>query len=343
MGREVMRYAALRSTGIYVPEREIPNSVFRERLAARAPEFVDKMEATSGIRTRWYAPDDWATSDIAAQAGRQALERAGVGAGEIDLVLVGTDSPDTITPSTSVVVAHKLGARRAGTFDVGCACASFPTALAAASGLIATNRSISRVLVIGAYMMRKLADPDDPMTFFYGDGAGAALLVASGEPGVLGSAFRADGAFADHWGIASGGTREPASEASVREGRTRVKMREKYPAEVNEEGWPELVRRVAEESGFGLDAIDLLLFTQVRLSTIEVVMAKLGLPMSRTHVVMTKWGYTGSACIPMALEDAVREGKVKAGQRIVMVGSGVGYNQAAAAVRVTERLVGAGG
>jgi 3-oxoacyl-[acyl-carrier-protein] synthase-3 len=324
-----MRFAAVRATGTYVPDREVPNSM----LAARGFP-VDRMEAVSGIRTRWYAPDDWATSDLAVRAARNALERAGVEARDVDLVIVGTDSPDYVTPATSVVVQHKLGASRAGTFDVGCACASFPTALAAAAGLIATNASLRNVLVVGAYMMRKLADPNDPMTFFYGDGAGAALLQPSTRPGVLGAAFRADGAYAKHWAIASGGTAEPASEASVREGRTRVRMREKYPAEVNEEGWPELVRRVCGDVGLAVDDVALFLFTQVRLTTIERVMERLAMPMTRTHTIMGKWGYTGSACLPMALDDAARAGRVSEGDQVVLVGSGVGYNQAAIALRI---------
>jgi 3-oxoacyl-[acyl-carrier-protein] synthase-3 len=324
-----MRFATVRATGAFVPDREVTNRALAERGFP-----VDRMEAVSGIRTRWYAPDDWATSDLAVRAARDALERAGVEPREVDLVIVGTDSPDYVTPATSVVVQHKLGASRAGTFDVGCACASFPTALAIASGLVATNASLRNVLVIGAYMMRKLADPADPMTFFYGDGAGAALLQPSAMPGVLGAAFRADGAYAKHWAIASGGTAEPATEASVREGRTRVRMREKYPAEVNEEGWPELVRRVCGDVGLTLDYVALFLFTQVRLTTIERVMERLEAPMSRTHTIMGKWGYTGSACLPMALDDAARAGRVSSGDHVVLVGSGVGYNQAAVALRM---------
>ncbi len=105
--------------------------MLRKRFA-HLPEFVDKMEASSGIRCRWHAPEDWATSDVALPAARQALERAGVAPEDVDLIILGTDSPDYITPATSVVLQHKLGAKRAGTFDVGCACASFPTGLATA-------------------------------------------------------------------------------------------------------------------------------------------------------------------------------------------------------------------
>ncbi len=332
-------HVAIRSTGMYLPEIEIPNDVLRARFQKTAPDYIDKMEATTGIATRWYAPESWATSDLAVRAARQALSRGGVSPEELDLVIVGTDSPDYITPATSVIVQHKLGATRAGTFDVGCACASFPTALATASGLMATNPWMKHVLVIGAYMMHKLADPDDTASFFYGDGAGAALLGRSETQGLMGSAYRADGAFAKHWGIFSGGTAEPASEESVRAGRTNVRMVEKYPPEVNDVGWPAVVNRVAETNDFTLADIDLVIFTQVRRRTIEKVMTTLGLPMDRTHMVMQKWGYTGSACIPMALHDAIVNGRVKSGDLVVLVGSGVGHNQAGIAVRITDELV----
>jgi 3-oxoacyl-[acyl-carrier-protein] synthase III len=332
-------HVALRSTGMYLPEIEVPNDVLRARFAKTAPEYIDKMEATTGIATRWYAPETWATSDLAVRAARQALGRAGVLAEELDMILVGTDSPDYMTPATSVVVQHKLGASKAGTFDVGCACASFPTALAAASGLMATNPWMKNVLVIGAYMMHKLADPDDQGIFFYGDGAGAALLTRSETPGLLCSAYRADGAYSKHWGIYSGGTAEPASEESVRAGRTNVRMVEKYPAEINDIGWPAVVNRLAEINGFAVDDIDLLIFTQVRKRTIEKAMVNLDLPMERTHTIMEKWGYTGSACLPMALHDAIVDDRVEPGDLVVLVGSGVGHNQAGIALRITDDLV----
>ena len=335
------RHASLVSTSSYVPEREITNDALRDRFCRSAPGFVDKMEASSGIRTRFWAPDSWATSDLALPAARLALERASLTPADVDHVVGGTDSPYYPTPSTSVVLQHKLGATHAGTFDVGCACASFPTAVAAAAGLMAMQPRLANVLVVGAYMMHRLADPDDPMVFFYGDGAGAVVLRAASEPGVLGATFRADGSYAKHWGIFSGGTAEPATAASVREGRTRVRMLEKYPDEVNEEGWPALVRALAEENAFDVAAVDHAVFTQVRALTIERVMARLSLPLERAPMTMGKWGYTGSACIPMALDDAVSAGRVHDGDLVVMVGSGVGYNQAALAVRATAALVGA--
>ncbi|HEY0554828.1 MAG TPA: ketoacyl-ACP synthase III [Thermoanaerobaculia bacterium] len=326
------RHATLVATGAYLPEREIANDLLRERFP-EPPDLIDKFEASTGIRRRWWAPDDWAASDLAVRAARQALDAAGKRPEEVDLIVLGTDSPDYLTPATSVVVQEKLGAKNAGTFDVGCACASFPTGFAAAAGLIATNPSLKTVLVIGVYLMHKLADPADPMLFFYGDGAGAAVLAGGERPGFLNAAFQADGAYADYWGLYSGATAEPASEESLRAGRTRVRMVQRYPPEINHEGWPRLVRRLADEGGFALADIDFLIFTQVRKPSIALVMADLGLPLERTHTVMEEWGYTGSACVPMALHDARKKGKIRPGDLVVLVGSGVGYNQAAVAFR----------
>jgi 3-oxoacyl-[acyl-carrier-protein] synthase-3 len=332
-----MSYANIVSTGCYLPPIEVSNDALRRRFDEQAPQFVDKMEAASGIRTRWYAPAEWAASDLAQRAAQQALDRAGLRAADVDLLILGTDSPDYITPATSVVLQSKLGAKKAGTFDVGCACASFPTALSSAAGLMAANRSLNIVLVTGVYMMHKLADENDPMRFFYGDGAGAAVLERSEAPGFVAAAFAADGSYHRNWLIQAGGTVEPASAEAVRDGRTAVRMLERYPPEINNDGWPRLVRAVAANGGFSVADIDFIIFTQVRKPTVELVMNELGLPMEKTHTVMEKWGYTGSACIPMALDDALAEGKIKPGSLVVLVGSGVGYNQAATAFRLPQR------
>ncbi len=327
-------HASIVSTGSYLPEIEITNDALRAKFNEQAPEFIDKMELATGIRSRWNAPSDWAASDLALRAAQQALDRAGKTAEEVDLIILGTDSPDYITPATSVVLQAKLGAKNAGTFDVACACASFPTAMSNAAGLMATNPGLKTVLVVAVYQMHKLAAENDPMVFFYGDGAGAAVLERSEEQGFIAAAFHADGTYAEKWLIQAGGTVEPATEAAVREGRTAVKMIERYPPEINNEGWPRLVRRVAENGNFAVSDIDFVIFTQVRKPTIELVMKSLELPMEKTHTIMEQWGYTGSACIPMALDDALQQKKIKPGHLVVMIGSGVGYNQAAAAFRM---------
>ncbi len=332
-----MPYANIIATGCYLPPIEVSNDVLRARFSESAPEFVDKMEASSGIRSRWYAPDDWAASDLALRASQQALERAGKKPEDVDLIILGTDSPDYITPATSVVLQAKLGAKNAGTFDVGCACASFPTAFSSAAGLMATNPGLKTVLVVAVYQMHKLASESDPMVFFYGNGAGAAILERGDEPGFVAAAFHADGTYANKWLIQAGGTVEPVTAAAVNEGRHLVKMLDRYPPEINNDGWPRIVHKVAENGGFAVSDIDFVIFTQVRKPTIELVMENLGLPMEKTHTVMERWGYTGSACIPMALHDALEQKKIQPGSLVVLVGSGVGYNQAAAAFRMPLR------
>lgn len=332
-----MAYANIVATGMHLPEIEITNDALRARFDAVVPEFIDKMEASTGILSRRYAPEDWSASDLALRASQQALARAGKAAEDLDLIILGTDSPDYITPATSVVLQGKLGAKNAGTFDVGCACASFPTAMSSAAGLMATNPALKTVLVVSVYQMHKLAAADDPMIFFYGDGAGAAILERGEEPGFVAAAFQADGTYAKSWLIQSGGTVEPTSATAVQEGRHLVKMLDRYPPEINNEGWPRLVRKVADNGAFSVKDIDFAIFTQVRKPTIELVMQDLELPVEKTHTIMERWGYTGSACIPMALDDALRQKKIKPGDLVVMVGSGVGYNQAAAAFRMPMR------
>ncbi len=327
------RYGTIVSTASYVPEIEVSNDVLRQQLA-HVPDFVDKMEAGTGIKRRFYAPDNWATSDVALPAAKLALERAGRRPEDVDLILLGTDSPDYITPATSVVLQHKLGAKNAGTFDIGCACASFPTGLATAAGHIAANPNLKTVLVVGVYLMHRLSDPKDPMVFFYGDGAGAAVVEGASEPGFITSAFQADGSYAPFWGIFAGGTAEPANEDALKNGRTMVKMTNRYPPEINDQGWPKLVRRLSAQGGFSLNDVDMYIFTQVRRPTIELVMNDLGQPIEKTHMIMEEYGYTGSACVGMALDNAIEKRKIRAGNLVVMVGSGVGYNQAGVAFRM---------
>lgn len=323
-----MRYATIIGTGSYLPEIERTNASMFERFG----EVINKFQASSGIRTRFYAPDNWATSDLAVEAGKDALARTGLKPEDIDLIILGTDSPDYITPATSVVVQHKLGAKNAGTFDVGCACASFPTGLNLAAGLISSNPHLKNVMVIGAYMMHKLADwENDVMSFFYGDGAGAAILTASEKPGFITSTFFADGSYHKHWGIYSGGTYEPVNEESLKAGRTKVKLITPFPPEVNHEGWPARMRELAQNGNFDLKDANLVIYTQVRLNSIKLVQETLGLPLEQAHWVMDRFGYTGSACLPMAFDDAVKQGKVHSGDLVLFVGSGVGYNQAGSA------------
>jgi 3-oxoacyl-[acyl-carrier-protein] synthase-3 len=328
-----MRYAKIVGTGSYVPEKILTNDDLSRMLGEDINEFVSRI---LGIRERHVCAPEESTADLATAAAERALEASGVKAEELDLIVLATDTPEYISPATSVVVQHRLGARNAGTFDLNCACAGFVTALDTASKYIIADESYGNVLVIGAYAMSKYVDWTDKKTCtIFADGAGALVLQASDDgPGFLASKLVAEGSFHDHMGIYAGGTRIPITEEVLREGVwAKLRFAKKYPAEVNNEGWPAIVRDVLAKAGLSLDDVPLFLFTQVNLSTIKEVMSRLGLPMSRTHTVMGKWGYTGSACIPMVLDDAIREGKLKRGDHLVMCASGGGLNMACVAFR----------
>jgi len=159
------------------------------------------------------------------------------------------------------------------------------------------------------------------------------VLTVGDKPGFIASSFIADGDYYKAWGIYSGGTAEPASHESIDAGRTTVRSVDRYPPEVNHEGWPRLARMLSERGGFKLEDVDCFIFTQVNETSVGIVMESLGQPLEKAHRVMGDIGYTGSACIPMALDDAIRKGKIKPNDLTVLVGSGVGYNQAGVAFR----------
>jgi 3-oxoacyl-[acyl-carrier-protein] synthase-3 len=238
-----------------------------------------------------------------------------------------------------VVVQYRLGAKHAGTFDINCACAGFVTALDVASKYIMADPSYRTILVIGAYAMSKYVDWTEKKTAtIFADGAGAVVVQASAEgPGFITSNLQADGQYHDYLGILAGGTHMPITKDVLREGKyNKVRFIQKYPPEINIERWPLLVNEVLRKARLTLDDVTLFLFTQVNLSAIKEVMQRLELPMERTHTIMHKWGYTGSACIPMALDDAVKQGRLKPGDIVVMCASGGGLNMACAVFRWTR-------
>ncbi len=328
-----MTYARIIGTGSYVPEKVLTNDDLSRMLGEDIDEFVSQV---IGIRERHICADNESTADLATAAGRKALQAAETLPEDLDLIILATDTPEHLSPATSVVVQHRIGAKNAGTFDVSCACAGFVTSLDAASKYIIADPAYKNVLVIGAYAMSKYIDWKDKKTAtIFADGAGAVVLQASDEgPGFLASKLIADGSFSDYMGIYAGGTRMPITEEVLREGCwTKVRFARKYPPEVNIEGWPRIIREVLTRSSLTVDDVALFLFTQVNLSTIKEVMKILDAPMERTHTIMQKWGYTGSACIPMVLDDAVREDKLKRGDNLIMCASGGGLNMACVAFR----------
>lgn len=318
-----MRHAVITGTGHHVPSRVVTNAELEALLGTPVEPFVSE---TLGIRERRFCAPHESTVDLCVPAARSAMAMAGVTPGDIDLLIVATDTPEYISPATSSVLHARLGTRRAATFDVNCGCAGFVTALDVAAKYLRADDRYSRVLVVGAYAMSKYLDLHDRNTAtIFADGAGATVVEAREYPGVLASELYADGSFCHGMGIFAGGTAEPVTEEVLRDGvRNRLRFVEKYPKVVNEEGWPRIARAVLARAGRGVDEVACWLWTQVNRSTIEVVMSHLGVPMSRAHTVMHKWGYTGAACLPMALDDAVRAGRLQDGDLVLLTGSGAG-------------------
>lgn len=328
-----MTFAKILGTGSYVPRKVLTNDDLSRMLGEDIDEFVSQV---IGIRERHVCSENESTADLATAASKRALEAADVSPEDLDLIILATDTPEHLSPATSVVVQDRTGARNAGTFDVSCACAGFVTALDTAAKYIIADQSYKNILVIGAYAMSKFIDWKDKKTAtIFADGAGAVVIQASEQgPGFLASKLVADGRYSDYMGIYAGGTRMPITEDVLHEGRwTKVRFAQKYPPEVNIEGWPKIIGDVLAKSRLHVHDVALFLFTQVNLSTIKEVMKILDVPMERTHTVMEKWGYTGSACIPMVLDDAVRAGKLKPGENFIMCASGGGLNMACAAFR----------
>ena len=327
-----LRHATIVGTGSYVPTRVVTNAELSRTLGEDIDDFVSN---TLGIRERrWCAPDE-STADLALRAACAALASAGCSAEDVDLLIIATDTPEYVSPATSSVVQGRLGARRAATFDINAGCAGFVTALDTAWKFVRADDRYSRVLVVGAYAMSKFLDPKDKKTStIFADGAGAVLLEASATPGILASELYADGTFAPGMGVFAGGTAEPITDDVLRDGyRNRLRFVQKYPASVNEEGWPRIARSVLSRIGRREDDVALWLWTQVNLSTIKIVMERLGVSMERAHTVMHKWGYTGAACLPMALDDAARAGRLRDGDLVMLTGSGAGLAMGGVALR----------
>lgn len=326
------RHAAVLGTGSYVPERVVTNHDLEQLLGEPVDEWL---RARVGIAERRVMADDQVTSDLCVAAARRALERSSTAAGELDLVIVASDTPDYLSPGTASVVQHKLGAHRAGVFDVNCACASWVTALDVGAKAIVADADYRRALVIGAYAMTRFLDWRDKRTAtLFADGAGAVVLGASDRPGVLAAKLSAVGEYHDALGIYTGGAARPASaDAVAAHGKPHVEFVRKFPPTFNTERWPALVRATLAKAGLGLDDVALFLFTQLNLRTIEAVMDTMGQPRAKTHWIMDKWGYTGSACVPMALDDAVAHGRIAAGDVVILCASGGGISMAAAALR----------
>lgn len=334
-----MRTGRITGTGLYAPGEPIPNAVFD----ARHQQDIDSfLRENRNIYQRYYMADDQATSDLIVPAAREALAEAGIAADALDLIIVSTDTPDYISPSTAAVVQYRLGAVNAGVFDVNTACAGFVTALDIAWKYLRADSQYRHILVVGAYGMSRYLDQDDyKIATLFADGAGAVVLSADEDTaaaaqtrqgGVLASTLYADGSYHDFMGIYGGGTRIPASHESVDAKDTLLRFAKKIPPETNSQHWPRLARIVLDRIGKTPQDVHSWFFTQININSINQTLDILGVPHDRSHNVMDKFAYTGSACIPMAIADAADAHRLSPGDLVILVGSGGGISMAALAL-----------
>ena len=233
---------------------------------------------------------------------------------------------------------HKLGATGAGTFDLNTACAGFVTALDVANKYVAADDperpQYRRVLVAGAYLMSRFIDYRQKNTAsLFADGAGAVVLGPTDEGGVLASDLETRGEFAEYMGIYVGGAAAPANAERVEAQEHLLQFRQKFPREFNREAWSAVGRRLAERVGVSVDDVDHWVFTQINVESIGEAMEALGQPMDKAVLVMDRFGYTGSACVPMALADADQKGRFRPGDLVFLIASGGGAAIAGLALR----------
>jgi 3-oxoacyl-[acyl-carrier-protein] synthase III len=330
-----MRYANILATGRYVPEKVLTNADVERIIGEPVDEWLQQ---NVGIKQRHLMADNQVTSDLCVEAAKQAMERAGVKPQELDLIIISTDTPDYLSPATASAVQAKLGASNAGTYDINAACAGWVTALDVASKTIAADDSYQRILVVGAYGMSRYINWKDKKTCtLFADGAGAVVLGASDKPGFMGAKLLAAGEYHDALGVYTGGTYRPATAQTLEltNGKPSVQFVRKFPATFNTERWPMLLKQLLERAKLTMNDVDHFVFTQLNLRTIEATMKVLEQPMTKTNWTMDKWGYTGSACIPMTLDDAVVQGRIKKGDLVALCASGGGLAMASALYRWT--------
>ena len=315
----------IESTGIYVPDETMSNEEFEEVTGRDLDGFAEYI----GIDHRHLSSEEEGPAYMAAQAGLNAVENADMEVEDLDLIIVGTDTPEAITPPTAIKTQHLMGASDAEVpaFDVNASCANDALMFDMGSRFIKSG-GYENVLIIGTYAMTKMLNWKYQWEALFSDGAGAALLTATDEPGHIGSESKTDGSWWNNWGIYMGVGNMDIE--GINDGLHKLDQRAAFPSSINEEGWPDMVEDLKEKYDFDNDDIGMILFTQVRKKSIEKVMDKLDLPMEKTHMTMGKYGYSGSACVFQALHDAIETGKmenVDPGQKVLFVMSGVGYTQ----------------
>jgi len=310
-----------------LPERIVTNAEM-EKLVETSDEWI---ASRTGIRQRHIAAEGQTTCDLAEGAARAALEAAGVEAHEVELLIVGTTTPDLIFPSTACPLQHRIGANGCGAFDVNAACSGFIYALSVAEKFIRSG-AVKTALVVGAETLARMLDWTDRSTVvLFGDGAGAVVLKASEEPGILSTHIHADGGYKELlWnpvGV-SVGFKPEEKNAGVR-----VLMAGNEVFKVAVKTLDRVVEETLAANGLDRHAIDWLIPHQANLRIIQATAKRLDMPMERVIVTVEKHGNTSSGSVPLALDTAVRSGKIQRGQLLLLEAFGGGFTWGSALVR----------
>ncbi len=319
-----MIYTRIVGTGSYLP----PNLVTNDALARRIDTSDEWIVTRTGIRQRYIANPDQTASDLAVEASAAALAAAGVDAGALDLIIVATSTPDFVFPSTACLVQARLGAKGCAAFDIQAVCSGFVYALALADSLVRAGQARS-ALVIGSEVFSRILDWSDRSTcVLFGDGAGAVVLRADSRPGVLGSVLHADGSQA---GILS--TPGNVSGGSVI-GVPFLRMDGQAVFKLAVKVLDEVARETVTRCGLALTDIDWLIPHQANLRILEATAKRLKIPRERLVVTVDRHANTSAASVPLALDLAVRDGRIRAGQRVLMQGVGGGFTWGATLVEM---------
>ena len=322
-------------TGSFSPEQVFSVKDMSELLGDDISPFMNAV----GIEQRHQTRPDESSTFLAVEAGKKALESAGISAHEIDLLILSTDTPDIISPPTSASVAHGIGMRDGAVFfDMNVSCTGFIFASEAAKNWINGNSAFNTIMVVSVYNMTKFS-PMHRGKFFcvFSDGAGAAIYRRGEGEGYIDSHLIGNG---DQWtslGVYAGGTRFPYTEEILRgEGEVKPGLTF-WKGELmnrNPELWPQIIHTLLEKTDYELGDIDKFIFTQINKSAIITTCQNMGIDMEKTHNIMDRYGYTGNACIIMALDDALKSGAVKPGDLVCLTASGVGFTMGTMLIRV---------
>ena len=321
--------ACIAGIGSYVPARVLTNADL-ERMVATSDEWIRER---TGIRERRIAATGEACSDFAVQAGKRALTAAGLAATDLDMILVATCTGDYPLPATACLVQHQLGATKAAACDLSAACCGFVYALSVADAYIKTG--MRHVLVIGSEVMSAITDWTDRNTcVLFGDGAGAAVISASdGKRGILSTHLRSDGTLCELIMVPGGGSRTPPSEKVIDERLQYIKMKGNETFKVAVRTLEEIARSTLSENHLCVEDIDLYVPHQANIRILKAVMERLGLPIEKVMLNVDRYGNTSAASIPIALDEAVREGRIKDGSLVMLGAFGAGLTWASAVIR----------